>query len=81
MFAKRKKELIERKREIVVETGLYRNLIELECASLRVRFDSARAGVRPGSPWLKIVGTIAGFLAAQRWFGLMRWLQRFKSEH
>ena len=80
MFAKRKSELIERKRQIVVEAGLYRSLIELECAGLRARFNSARTGIRIGSPWLKIGGTMAGFLVA-RWFGFRTWMQRFKSEN
>ena len=74
MFAKRLNELTERKRHIVIETGLYRSLVELECASLRARFNSALAGIRNGGPQRKASGMMAGFRAARRLFGLRHWI-------
>jgi len=73
MFAKRLDELTERKRHIVAETGLYRSLVELECATLRVRFNSALTGIQTGSPQPK-VGLMAGFRVARRLFGLRHWI-------
>ncbi len=73
MFAKRLNELTERKRLIVLEADLHRSLVELECASVRARLDSARAGIRLGGPWLLAGGAVAGLVAARHWRGLACW--------
>ncbi|MGD0058617.1 MAG: hypothetical protein ABSD58_04285 [Verrucomicrobiia bacterium] len=91
MFAKGLNGLAERKLLVVLEGGLHRGLIELECASLRVRLESARTSIRAGSsPWLIAGGAVAGLLAARHRRGLAtwvptallawRWVQRLKCE-
>jgi hypothetical protein len=90
MFAERLNGLTECKRLIVLEAGLHRGLIELECASLRVRLESARTSIRAGSPWLIGGGAVAGLLAARHGRGLAhwvptalavwRWVKRLRSE-
>jgi len=76
MFAKKLNALAERKRLIVLESDLHRSLVELECAQLRARLDSARAGIRLGGPWLLAGGAVAGLVAARHWRGLARWAPR-----
>ena len=73
MFAKRLNDLTERKWLIVLEADLHRSLVELECANLRARLDSARPGIRSGGPWLLAGGAVAGLVAARYWRGVARW--------
>jgi len=74
MFAKRLNDLAERKRLIVLEAGLHRSLVELECASLHVRLNSAGTSIRAGSLWLIAGGAVAGLLATRPGGGLAHWV-------
>jgi len=74
MFAKKLNDLTERKWLIVLEADLHRSLVQLECANLRARLDSAHAAIRSGGPWLLAGGAVAGLVAARHWRGLARWV-------
>ena len=75
MFAKQLNELAQRKRLLVLEADLYRSRVDLECASLRVQFNSAFTTMRGGSPWLIAGGAAAGLLVARHWRGLAHWVE------
>ena len=74
MFARRLNDLAESKRLVVLEADLHRSLIGLECANLRARLDSARAGIHSGGTWLLAGGAVVGVAAARHWRGLARWV-------
>lgn len=69
--------LAERKRLLLLESQLHRNLIALECQGLRARLDTLdnlRARLSRLNPWLLAGAGTAGLLAAGRWRSLLRWL-------
>jgi len=78
MFAQRHmNELAERRRLLVMESDLHRNLIGLERESLRARlagFQSAREKVVSNRPLLIAGSAAAGLLAMRHWRKLARWI-------
>ncbi len=76
-------ELAERKRLLLLEADLHRNLISLECAQMRDRVKSMTSlggltkylsFLSPTNPWV-IGGTaIAGAVAARNWGKAIKWL-------
>lgn len=70
-------ELAERRRLLVMEADLHRNLIGLERASLRAQLADlrlAREGVTANKPLLLVGGVLAGWLAVRHAHKLARWL-------
>jgi hypothetical protein len=76
-------DLAERKRLLLLEADLHRNLISLECAQVRDRVKSLTSlgglskhlsSLAPTNPWV-IGGTaIVGALAARHWGKAIKWL-------
>ncbi len=69
--------LAGRKRLLLLESGVHRDLIALECEGLRAQWaplENLRASVSRLNPWWLAGGAAAGLLAARRWGGLLRWL-------
>lgn len=70
-------ELAERRRMLVLESDLHRNLIALDCQNLRARltgWSAARERMKAGGPWLAAGGAVAGVLAIRHWRKLARWI-------
>lgn len=78
MFAKEKLiELAERRRLLVLEADLHRNLIALESEGLRARvleLQAMRERVAAGGPWLVAGSAVAGLLAVRHWRKWLRWV-------
>lgn len=78
MFARKSlNELAERRRLLVLESDLHRNLIALDFRNLRSRvagLQAARERVKAGGPWLAAGGAVAGVLALRHWRKLARWV-------
>ena len=77
MFAQKElDDLAEKRRLLVLEADLHRNLIVLESEGLRAKFawiDQVRERVAAGGPWLAAGGTVAGLFAMRHWRKLARW--------
>lgn len=78
MFAKEQlNDLAQRRRLLVLEADLHRNLIALEREGLRARMaelQAVRARVAAGGPWLAAGGAFAGLLAVRHWRKVLRWM-------
>lgn len=69
-------DLAERRRLLVVEADLHRNLIALEVENIRAKIEwlgRAREHVSSGKPWLAAGGVVAGLLAVRHWRKVIRW--------
>lgn len=69
-------DLAERRRLLVVEADLHRNLIALEVENLRAKIEwiaRAREQVSSGKSWLAAGGVVAGLLAVRHWRKVVRW--------
>ena len=70
-------DLAERRRLLVVEADLHRNLIALEVQNLRAKIEwlgQAREQFSLGKPWLAAGGVAAGLLAVRHWRKVIRWV-------
>jgi hypothetical protein len=78
MFAQRQmNELAERRRLLVMEADLHRNLISLERESLHARIAAlreARERVTSSKPLLLAGSAVAGLVAMRHWRKLARWI-------
>jgi len=69
-------DLAERKRLLVVEAELHRNVITLECDQIQDRVSSL-LNVRKqlaANPWVVGGTTLAGLIAARHWRQTIRWV-------
>jgi hypothetical protein len=74
MFAKELNELAERKRLILLESGLHRGLVEAEGLALWERLESVRSVIDTGRHWFHWGGAAADLLTARRGLGLTHWI-------
>lgn len=78
MFAQKElNQLAERKRLLILESALHRDLLALECARLRSRLaplDNTLDRLGRLRPWLMAGSALAGLLAAKGWRKPLRWI-------
>jgi hypothetical protein len=66
MLAKELNELAQRKRLILLESGLHRGLVEAESLALRERLESVQSVFDTGRHWFHWGGAAADLLTARR---------------
>ena len=74
MFAKELNELAQRKRLILLESGLHRGLVEAECLALWKQLESVQSVFDTGRRWFHWGGAAADLLTAGRGRGLTHWV-------
>ena len=78
MFAQKQlNDLAERRRLLVLEADIHRNLIVMESENIRAKLAwiaNARERVSAGGPWLAAGGAIAGVFALRHWRKLAGWV-------
>jgi hypothetical protein len=74
MFAKELNELAQRKRLILLESGLHRGLVEAECLALWKQLESVQSVFDTGRRWFHWGGTAADLLTGGRGRGLTHWI-------
>ena len=67
-------DLADRKRLLLAEADLHRQLVRLEWARLHRGTDAVRAFTSGNRWWLLGLAVAGGTLLARRWHGLARWL-------
>ncbi len=70
-------ELAGRRKLLLLEGDLHRNLISLEREKLRARLaglKDVRGRIAAGGPWLVAGGAVAGLLAVRRWPKVVKWI-------
>lgn len=70
-------ELAERRRLLVLESGLHRALVQLECEHFRSRFAelrSLRGQLAGHTPLLMGAAGVAGLLAMRHWRRVVAWM-------
>lgn len=75
--SQRLNELAERKRLLLLEADLHRNLLGLECTALRARvagLTDIRKQLAARSPLVLGGSAIAGWVAVRHWRKAIRWL-------
>ena len=74
MFTKELNELAQRKRLILMESGLHRSLVEAECLALWKRMESVQSVFDTGQRWFHWGGAAADLLTGGRGRGLTHWI-------
>lgn len=68
--------LAERRRLLVMEADLHRQVIATEIEAVRARLEwlaRARETASAGKPWLAVGGVVAGLFAVRHWRKLAAW--------
>lgn len=69
-------DLAERRRLLLLEADLHRNVIRLECENIRKRV-SALASIgermKAGSPWVMAGSAVASIFALRHWRKVVKW--------
>ena len=67
-------DLITRKRLIIAQADLHRQVIELECQRILQRLGQTQDFIHQKRWWLLGGAAVGGFLIAPRWRHFLRWL-------
>lgn len=67
-------DLATRKRLLVLQADLHRQLAALECSRLRGRWDGAASFVEQNRWWLIGGAAVVGVLGVRNWRGLAQWV-------